>query len=469
MGSGKRGTSKLAYVIGSEKGKKIAEEMKAGDTYKASDGSVWKKESDGTVTVETSGNTYKNAYTPEKTASKAPATSNYSPYSGGIDLGDQGKGQMAANAPWQDVLLTATNRYDKAINTPGLEQYADDELQREMMMYVQNKIAEENAAKENAPVSQGNSNRTAYNSKYSGKTDKLLEEILSRDDFSYDVAKDPMYKQYAKMYQREGDRAMRDTLAEVAMGAGGMNSYAVTAAQQAQNYYNSQLNDRIPELYQLAYDMYLADKESKIQDLGILQNMDATQYARYRDTMNDWENDRNYAYGVYQDYISRNDSNNRYNRETAQDDVWRFIELGVPPRADLITKSGMTPEEVDQLIKAVQNQQNTTGNNDAKYAQENAQDMLQFLLKEGYTPSADLIAAAGYNPESAQTWFGEGGGYGDDSYDVSELGIGDISDEELLTLIDGGFVILGADGSAKWANPLYAAAFITQYELNNRS
>lgn len=440
----------MAYKIESENGKKIAEELKVGDKYEASDGSVWEKESDGTITVKTSGNTYKNAYIPEK----APATSNYSPYSGGIDFGDQGKGQMAADAPWQDVLLTATNRYDKAINTPGLEQYSDDDLQREMMMYVQNKIAEENAAKENVLVSQGGSNRPEHKSKYSKAADQLINEIINQDKFSYDPTKSSLYKQYAKMYQREGDRAMRDTLAEVAMGAGGMNSYAVTAAQQAQNYYNSQLNDRIPELYQLAYDMYLADKESKIQDLGILQNMDATQYARYRDTMNDWQNDRNFAYGVYQDYISRNDNNSRYDRETAHDDAWRFIELSVPPSADLITKAGMTSEEVDQLIKAVQNQQipqeNTTGNNDARYAQENAQDMLKFLIEQGYTPSDDLIAAAGYNPETFRATIDYEdliitNEYGDDWVNVE--GFGKITYQELYDYVVAGKIIETVDST----------------------
>jgi hypothetical protein len=292
------------------------------------------------------------------------------------------------------------------------------------------------------------------------------------------------------MYQREGDRAMRDTLAEVAMGAGGMNSYAVTAAQQAQNYYNSQLNDKIPELYQLAYDMYIGDKQSKIQDLGILQNMDATEYARHMDTVGDWQNDRNFAYGVYQDYISRNDNNSRYDRETAQDDVWRFIELGVPPRADLITKAGMTPEEVDQLIKAVQNQQipqqNTTGNNDARYAQENAQDMLQFLIKEGYTPDADLIAAAGYNPESAQTWFGEGGDdYSDDYNDNNGDSNGDdawmsgldalglprsYGPEAIVFLADEGYIRETNDGKLEWKGEVTknAGKTILEYKFGKR-
>lgn len=46
------------YVIGSEKGKQIANSMKAGSTYKASDGSTWKKNSDGSVSVTTKNGGY---------------------------------------------------------------------------------------------------------------------------------------------------------------------------------------------------------------------------------------------------------------------------------------------------------------------------------------------------------------------------------------------------------------------------
>ncbi len=241
--------------------------------------------------------------------------------------------------------------------------------------------------------------------KYDSQINELLSQILNRDDFSYDVEADPLYQQYSQMYQREGDRAMRDTMAEAAASAGGMNSYAITAAQQANNYYGAQLNDKIPELYQLAYDMYLADKESKVQDLGILQNLDATQYNRYRDTMSDWQNDRNFAYNMYRDDISdaqwnqtfdynkyvddRNfaydsdwqnkewdynvgrdeiaDSryeqetaleNSRYDTETAKEEVWKLISLGVTPSADLLARAGMSETDVSLAVAAVQAENN---------------------------------------------------------------------------------------------------------------
>ena len=239
---------------------------------------------------------------------------------------------------------------------------------------------------------QNNQKPADYESEYDSQMEALLSQILNRDDFSYDAMNDPLYQQYANMYQREGDRAMRNTLAEVATGAGGMNSYAITAAQQANNYYNSQLQDKIPELYQLAYEMYLNDKESKVQDLGILQNMDATQYNRYRDTINDYYNDKNFAYGVYQDAVnqgnwqtnfdygstwdkinyntdnywknkewtateSANEYNkNLYNQESAKEEVWKLIELGVTPSADLIERAGMSQDEVNRAVASVQAQ-----------------------------------------------------------------------------------------------------------------
>lgn len=216
-----------------------------------------------------------------------------------------------------------------------------------------------------------------YTSKYDPQIDALLSEILTREDFSYDAESDPLFGQYSKIYNREGERAMRDTLAEAAAGAGGMNTYAIAAANQARNYYASQLNDRIPELYQLAYEMYLQDKESKIQDLGLLSDMDDKQYSRYRDTMNDWRADKDFAYGAFKDAVAQDNWEKTFNynqsvdnrnfayqdywaekewsaseQSKAQDEVWKRISLGVTPSPDLVDKAGMDQTEIDLLVAA---------------------------------------------------------------------------------------------------------------------
>lgn len=291
------------------------------------------------------------------TGSNYNTTNMYSGYLN-TDYGTLGQQQMANGASWQDVLATYNSRNNKASTTAGLEKYANDDIQQMMWNYIQDNMKSESQQEAQDQYNkwlteyEQNNPKEEYNGKYDSQIDALLSQILNRDDFSYDAMNDPLYQQYAKMYQREGDRAMKETMAEAAAGAGGMNTYAMTAAMQANNYYNSQLNDRIPELYQLAYNMYLQDKESKVQDLGLLQNMDATQYSRYRDTINDYYKDKNFAYGAYYDALqqgnwltnqnynsmvdNRNWNNDQYwaNKEWDYNDEWKNKEY-TDNRADI--------------------------------------------------------------------------------------------------------------------------------------
>lgn len=303
--------------------------------------------------------------------------------------------------------------------------------------------------------------KPTYEPKYDPQMDALLDQILNRDSFSYDVATDPMYQQYAKMYQREGDRAMSNTMAEAAASAGGMNSYAITAAQQANNYYNSQLNDVIPELYNTAYQMYLQDIDNKARDLGLLQNMDATQYARYRDTMADWQSDRNFAYGMYRDDIADSQWNRSFDynsyvdnrnfdytqsRDNVYDTQWGkefnatqgqialenswkdedrakeearyLISLGIKPDANLIKKANLDEATVALELAAVQTRQNNKG------------------TAKGVIDYGDV------NNPGAQ-----------ERTSFIGLGLGPVAnmDELVLSLVEAGGVILYDDGKVSWA------------------
>ena len=95
--------------------------------------------------------------------------------------------------------------------------------------------------------------------------------------FTYDPAKDPTWSSYRKTYLREGDRATRDTLAKASVATGGVpSSYAITAAQQAQNYYNSQMADALPTLRQNAYQEYLDGYDRKQSEYSKLLNLITT-------------------------------------------------------------------------------------------------------------------------------------------------------------------------------------------------
>ena len=338
--------------------------------------------------------------------------------------------------------------------------------------------------------------KPVYDNKYDPQIDALLNEILNRDDFSYDVANDPLYQQYAKMYQREGERAMKDTMAEAAAGAGGMNTYAVTAAQQAYNNYNSQLNDKIPELYQLAYDMYLNDKESKVQDLGLLQNMDATQYNRYRDTISDYYNDKNFAYGVYRDDVADKqwgqtfdynafvDNRNYNTNEEWRNKEWDYNDYWKNKEWDYNDEWKNKEWDANQSQLELEN---------SRYDTERADEKVLLAIEMGEMPSDEVLAqtdwdktlvqrlVAAVQAEKAQknlsggsgkggTKIDEGGGdegdegkiddKDDDTQDTSDsiinnsvisLGLGPITKEYLLKLVETGRVIMDANGKVRWA------------------
>ena len=94
-----------------------------------------------------------------------------------------------------------------------------------------------------------------YNNRYQEQIDSLLQQVQGYGPFSWSKETDPAYSAYAKQYRREGDRATANALAQAAAATGGqVSTAAMTAAGQAGDYYAGQLADKIPELYENAYN-----------------------------------------------------------------------------------------------------------------------------------------------------------------------------------------------------------------------
>ena len=145
-----------------------------------------------------------------------------------------------------------------------------------------------------------------FEDKYASQRAELLDAIANPEKFSYNYKDDPSYSAYAKQYRREGDRAVQTALAEAAANTGGVaSSAAVSAAAQAGNYYAAQLSDKIPEIYNAAYNRYLDEYTMKQNALAAYQGETAADYDRYA-------SDRSFAQGVYNDKYARlvNDMNN---------------------------------------------------------------------------------------------------------------------------------------------------------------
>lgn len=120
-----------------------------------------------------------------------------------------------------------------------------------------------------------------------------LERYAAPAPFTYDPQTDPRWSAYRKAYVREGRRATEDTLGQAAARTGGMPSTAaVTAASQAGDYYNAQLTDKLPELYDLAYAMYTGEQDRLYRSLSALADARKGELDRYSTVLGQWNADR---------------------------------------------------------------------------------------------------------------------------------------------------------------------------------
>jgi hypothetical protein len=91
-------------------------------------------------------------------------------------------------------------------------------------------------------------------------------------DFKYDLNGDALYQQYKDKYTQQGKLAMADAMGQASALTGGYgNSYAATVGNQAYQAYLGQLNDVIPELYQLAYDQDRNKKNDVLAEIALLK------------------------------------------------------------------------------------------------------------------------------------------------------------------------------------------------------
>ena len=143
-----------------------------------------------------------------------------------------------------------------------------------------------------------------------------LDRINNREKFTYDLNADMLYNQYKDQYINAGKLAMADTMGQAAALTGGYgNSYAATVGNQAYQSYLQQLNNKVPELYQLAYNRYQQEGQDLKDQYSLYSDMYNREYGESQDAYNRWNADRSRADSLYQaalDYAT-NESNTAYN------------------------------------------------------------------------------------------------------------------------------------------------------------
>lgn len=187
-----------------------------------------------------------------------------------------------------------------------------------------------------------------YQSQWSEKLNGLLDKITNRKSFQYDANADALYQQYKNQYAQHGKQAMMDTIGQASALTGGYgNSYAQTAGQQTYQGYLQNINEMLPQYYEMALNRYNSEGDALLNQYGLLSDREDSDYSRYTDRVNRYysdldryrnayDNERSFDYGQYRDQVSDDESA----RQLAQQQVDYLISLGANVPDDLLAASG---------------------------------------------------------------------------------------------------------------------------------
>lgn len=142
-----------------------------------------------------------------------------------------------------------------------------------------------------------------YQSQWAPQINDMVNQILNRDKFSYDMNADALYTQLRDQYTLLGQQAMMDTIGQATALTGGYgNSYAQGVGQQAYQGYLQQLGDRMPDLYKMALNQYLNEGDQMQQGLATMMQQESMDYDRYRDQLADQEDAYNKLVALMENY-----------------------------------------------------------------------------------------------------------------------------------------------------------------------
>ena len=257
-----------------------------------------------------------------------------------------------------------------------------------------------------------------YQSTWQGQINGIIDRILNREDFSYDVNSDALYQQYKDQYSTLGKLAMQDTMGQAAGLTGGYgSSYASTAGNQAYQSYLSQLNEVVPELYGMARDQYNQEGQELYNQYGLLTDQDSQDYGRYVDQYNQWASERDHLQGVYND--ERNFDYGQYSddKSYAYDEYRNAIsDQQWEKNYELNKNADSRAEESWALEKKAYEEAKVEGNNEvalqhvAALSPEDLTEALKSYSGDGDNKGLatfldDCVAAGRLSPEQADEYY----------------------------------------------------------------
>ena len=179
-------------------------------------------------------------------------------------------------------------------------------------------------------------NTDSYSGSYDAEVKQSYEKLKNRPAFKYEASADPAYRAYRDSYRREGQAAMKSSMAEAADLTGGYgSSYAQRVGQQQYGEYLRKLSDVMPELYSQAYQRYKDEGDELRGNLSAASKLADSEYGRYKDRYQRADELDKFAYSKQQD---------------AYKNLMELIATtGYVPTDEELERAGMSPEQAYAL------------------------------------------------------------------------------------------------------------------------
>lgn len=262
---------------------------------------------------------------------------------------------------------------------------------------------------------------------------ETLNKILNKEEFSYDLNGDALYQQYKDQYTTQGQMAMMDTMGQAqAMTGGYGNSYAQSVGQQTYQGYLQQLNDKVPELYQLALNQYNQEKEDLYNQASLASAMEQKDYDRGRDAVSDYYTElqyltnnadklydreiaeRDFAAGLWADEQKYGFDIHQSDKSDANTMAMTMLGMGLMPDAEKLAMAGISSAEAQAIVNKVKEQEKAAlnggggGGNGYNNGGQTASDIKKMQAALGITADgkwgpASIKASGGLTADEAYT------------------------------------------------------------------
>lgn len=195
-----------------------------------------------------------------------------------------------------------------------------------------------NLAKQNKVQSETKYNSVGeYKNANQDALSKASDALTNRKAFSYDLNADALYQQYKDQYMTQGKLASQDVMGQAAAMTGGYaSSYAATVGNQAYQGYLQGLNDKVPELYQLAMQRYNMEGDNLKTAYDVLKGEDETAYGRFMDNKSALFNEMQYNNTLYDSAYNQAQTNYNNKINSNNEAYWNEYTAGYTAEQDAI-------------------------------------------------------------------------------------------------------------------------------------